>query len=284
MAGVSQSSIEIPLADIEIGPRLRVIDPDHAAMLAESYGTSGQLTPVEIRPHPDAKSTFKYRLTAGGHRMAAAKLLNWETIRAEVKPCSEAEARLREIDENLCRHELTELDRSTFLAERKRIWLELHPETGRGKRADNKRDNFVPFPAFAVATAEKLGVSKRTVDRAVRRAEALDPQVRERIAGTPIARRASELDALCKQTKAAQRKIVDLLLHPKSPAKSVAAAAAKLSGKVVEEPDPAELQFRRLLSAWNAATSVQARRRFISHLDAAGELAGVKKGQKDQAA
>ncbi|MBR0644020.1 ParB N-terminal domain-containing protein [Plastoroseomonas hellenica] len=272
------NTLTVPLDEIEIGPRLRLVDEDHAAFIAQSFAEAGQLTPVEVRPHPDAKSKFKYRLTAGAHRMAAAKMAGFDGIRVEVREVSEVEARLREIDENLCRHELTELDRAVFLAERKKVWLQLHPETGAGgkRRGGDQNDKSVAlFPAFSKATADKLGISRRSVERAVRRSEALDNKVRAQLAGTRWARRGSELDALTRHPKDVQRKIVALLLHATDPASSVAAASARLSGKTAEVVDQADLQFGRLLRLWNAA-GAKAQRLFVDHLTHNGELGAAQ--------
>ena len=70
----------------------------------------------------------------------AARELAYEQIEAIVIDTGEHEHRLIEIDENLMRAELTHLDRGRFLAERKRIYFELHPTRRHG--GDRRSDTF----------------------------------------------------------------------------------------------------------------------------------------------
>lgn len=128
---------QIPLTLIDVDGRLRPVDHDRAQAIAESMAAAGQLEAVLVRPNGD-----RFTLVIGGHRVWGAKTLGWTTIEAKVQPMSALEARLKEIDENLYRHELSALDRSVFLAERKKVWEELNPETAHGgnKSSDGKFD------------------------------------------------------------------------------------------------------------------------------------------------
>jgi len=63
--------VEIALDKIEIGERLRGVDPAWVEFLAASIAESGQHTPVKARKIGRGE---KYALIAGGHRMAAMKL------------------------------------------------------------------------------------------------------------------------------------------------------------------------------------------------------------------
>jgi len=60
-----------------------------------------------------------YTLLAGLHRLEAAKLLGWETIKAEVISGSQLEDELIEIDENLIRNDLTVLEQAETVAKKK---------------------------------------------------------------------------------------------------------------------------------------------------------------------
>jgi ParB family chromosome partitioning protein len=64
-------------------------------------------------------------------------MLGWETIPASVVTLSDADRHIAEIDENLIRNDLSDLERAGHLAERKRLYLLKHPETRRG--ADGAR-------------------------------------------------------------------------------------------------------------------------------------------------
>lgn len=269
--------IDIPLDAIDASRRLRPVDPDHAAMIAESFAASGQMVPIEVR----SAGANAYALIAGAHRLAAAHLAGLPTIRATVVEADDDQAELREIDENLCRHELTALDRSVFLAKRKALWLKLHPETGRGgdrKSRKNQNDNSVVlFPAFTEATAAKLGVSRKSIERAVWCFEKLDPQARAQLAGTVFARRASELVALCRHDATRQRRIVALMTREKEPLQSVAAANAQLSGTKAAKPSPEEQRLQRLVALFDGA-SAKVQRRFVDHLVAQGHLQALRAG------
>lgn len=124
----------IPLADIDVSGRLRMVDPDHAALLAENMRQVGRLRqPVEVRERKGGG----FKLIAGGHRYRAVEMLGWSEIEAFVFDASDDEARLAEIDENLVRHDLNPLDRAVFLAERKALYEKLHPQTKAGVAGGN---------------------------------------------------------------------------------------------------------------------------------------------------
>lgn len=267
------NTAEIALSDIDVGERLRVVDPDYAAMLAESIRLVGQMQPIEVRP-----AGARYALIAGAHRIAAARIVGLETIRAVVVQADDLQARIREIDENLFRRELSELDRATFLAERQAIYRELHPETAPGGNRDqsatsDQTDKIVHLvPTFAEATAERLGISDRSVRRYIQRYRMLLPDVRERIATTWIADKGSELDALARLDAGMQRAVVKAMLRAEDPARSVAAAleAAGSGGRSAGKSE-AELQFAALRRAWGKAGRA-ARRRFVDLLVAEGAV------------
>lgn len=75
------------------------------------------------------------------------------------------------IDENLCRAELSPIDRAKQTARRKAIYLELHPETGHGgDRKSDQVDN-LSTRSFATETASLIGKDERSVRRDVERGE-----------------------------------------------------------------------------------------------------------------
>ena len=94
-------------------------------------------------------------------------------------------AQLAEIDENLCRANLTPTQEAEHLAKRKEIWEAMQaaksdatcitlPKTGRGNTQ------------FAADTAKATGVDKSTVTRAVRRATEVCQEARDLIRGTKL--------------------------------------------------------------------------------------------------
>ena len=257
----------IPLADIDISNRLRAIDEGHAQLLAENIRETGKLRqPVEVR----ALRSGKYRLIAGGHRLRAAELLGWTEIEAFAFETSDDEAKLAEIDENLVRHDLNQLDRAVFLAERKAVYERLHPEAKHGgapgKAGGGKVAKEDTMSGFARDTAERCGIHERTIRRAVMIAEKLPPDIRARIAGTWIAKKQSELLALVKVAAALRGDVIDLLLEDDSTLTSVKGALRALEGgDAAPTGDDHQKKVAALRKAWDRAGKA-ARRTWLSEL------------------
>ncbi len=227
-----ESVVQIPLDQIDASHRLREVSEAHAQVMAASFGERGQRTPVEVVRHGDG-----YRLVTGGHRYRAAQIAKLNGLRCIITDADEAEQRLREIDENLIRHELTALDRARFLAERKRIYEALNPGAKRGgDRRSDQTANLAVW-SFSADFAEKAGLSERSIRRAVALAEALAPDAIVRVRDTPLADNQAALEVLAKQPAARQVAALDLMFAEENPAKSVADAFARLDGKVIK---PAE--------------------------------------------
>lgn len=243
----------LPLAKISLGLRLRVVDENHAAHLAENIAEVGRLrSPVEVREVKGPGGRKTYTVIAGGHRFRAVQMLGWTEIDAFVFEMTEAEARIWEIDENIRRHELNPLDRAVFLAERQRLYLELHPETAAGVAGGKARQGTATDTmSFATDVAKRCGLTERTIQRAITIARNIAPAIRQRIAGTPLAAKQSELLALAKATPAEQSAAITLILD--GAAKTVDAALKQVRG-VREAADPdADTALSKLLRAWKAA-------------------------------
>ena len=261
----------IPVDQILVEDRLRSVNPDHAALIAESFRANGQMTPIEVR----RDEAGKFVLVAGAHRLAAARLAEMDQIAASITDADEDQARLREIDENLCRRDLTELDRATFLAERKAVWIRLHPETAVTGRKKLKT-NLSLIPTFAEDAAERLGLSPRSVDRAIRRSIALRDDVKALLAHSKWADNGAVLDGLSKLSPDDQYKAAHGLVRFPNPARNLAAAIAEFSprpkGAAAAE---AAQEYERLINSWRKARQA-ARKRFIDFLVAEGEIGGER--------
>ncbi len=264
----------IRLDHIEVGLRLRKVDPDYAAFLAASMGEIGQLTPIEVRQLGHANA-HRWRLVAGAHRLEAAKLNKWTEIEAQIVKASDLEAEIREIDENLFRRDLDALDRASSLARRRAIYLELHPETAPGKASHAARSGKTTFMSFSNDVAGKTGVTPREIQRSIARFIKIVPDVREKISGTWIARKATELDALARLGPEEQRKAVKLMLQEAHPAASVGAALKAIRGEMDATPDVDDQQYQKLLGAWRKA-GAKARRQFVEFLRKDGALGAPK--------
>jgi ParB family chromosome partitioning protein len=112
----------ISIDSIRVGKRLRLLGDIDA--LVESIRELGLLNPITV--------TRERRLVSGLHRLAAFKALGCHMIPAMVIDVNRDEAKLREIDENLARNDLTLLERAEHLRCRKEFYERLHPETRSG--------------------------------------------------------------------------------------------------------------------------------------------------------
>jgi len=168
--------LRIPISTIKINPGRRETDPTHIDELSQSIADVGLLNPITV----DSSHT----LIAGLHRLEAAKLLDWTEIECTVCSIDSIRAELAEIDENVIRRNLTNAELSSLLARRKKLYETLHPETiarnrpGHVNNYQSSSDNVTLEPkvkSFVEDTAEKLGVSKRTVEQLVQTARDQQP-------------------------------------------------------------------------------------------------------------
>lgn len=256
---------DIPISGIDTAFRLRPVDDGYVALLAENIRETGRLRqPVEVR----TAKAGGYRLIAGAHRLAACLRLEWPTIPAFVFEATDDEARLAEIDENLVRHELNPLDRATFLFERKTIYERLNPDAKAGVAGGKARQGSAnEIVSFARDTAERVGLTDRTIQLAVKIATGLAPDVKAAVAGTEIARTQAELLALAKLGPSEQRSVLGMLLGDEPKAKSVREALAALTNRPARTADG----YAKLLSAWRAARTAE-RHAFIEYLRRDGAL------------
>lgn len=262
--------LRIPVDRIEVGERLRVIDADYARMLAESIRAIGLTSPVEVRPI----SENRYKLVAGGHRYAAITALGHAEIDAFVVEVGDLMAELREIDENLVRHELNFLDRAAFLVRRKAIHETLYPAAkhggDRGNQHTGGRQRQDEIVAFCQATALAAGYSPRTIQLAIQFYERLAPAARERLRASPIARDQSQLIRLSRLSAEEQVQVLDRMQAPNGPAR-VQQAVDQVLGKPERQESAGDKGFGLLVDLWSR-TSKRGRTAFIAWLREHGEI------------
>lgn len=257
----------IPLDQIDVQDRLRDVIDDYVQMLAESIRQNGLAAPIEVRPLPNGR----FRLVTGGHRTAACMALGFSEIEAFVLDVSDLQARLREIDENLYRHELSAFDRGAFLSERKALWLELYPETAQGVAGGKARQKSAnEIVSFAEKSALAAGYSRRTIEIAIAMYANLAPEARQRLRASPIARDQSELIRLSKLPPAEQVRVLDLMQSPDGP-KKVAQAHAMVTGQRAMPPTATDKDFGQLVDRYSRA-GARGRKAFIRWLLEAGDL------------
>lgn len=173
----------IKIDDIKINPGRREAAPEDVQRLSESVAEVGMMNPITV----DAD----YTLVAGLHRLEAAKLLGWTEVECTVCGLDRLHAELAEIDENVIRTGLSDLELSELLARRKKIYETLHPATiarnlpGHASNYESSSDKLTgEEKPFSQDTAAKLGVSPRTVERHVQIGENLTPEAKEILRGT----------------------------------------------------------------------------------------------------
>lgn len=232
--------LDIQLASIEVGTdRARDVDPVWAEALATVISQQGLLSPIVVR-----KTSDGYRLIAGLHRLHAFRHLGRDTIAALISTAeTDDQARLQEVTENLVRHDLIALDRFHHLFEAKQVWERMHPQAKRGgdRRSQMIKTQSLRFDAdeakapeimgFAPAYAEHIGMSRRTIENAVKIWSQLSETSRTRLKGTDLARKATELKALSDLEASVQWKVLDLILGDENgDIQNVASALAHLEG------------------------------------------------------
>ncbi|MFB0874607.1 MULTISPECIES: hypothetical protein [unclassified Sphingobium] len=207
--------LQISPNDILVGDRIGIIWPDKAAALGKLMVANGQRTPINVR-RSGPNAAKPWTLVSGWHRLEGAKL---EQLRAIDAIEVYGEYREIEAEENLHRRSLAPIERACFvraiadaaearlagqheglsqqqIAVRAR-WDALKAKAPGVERDDNLNDaeaehtaaNFATVYGWQDATAEALGLSKRTVrdDLALHRAIiAPFPDLYEALARHPI--------------------------------------------------------------------------------------------------
>ena len=220
----------VPISEITVNPGRREAAPGDVKELADSILEVGLINPIMV----DQTHT----LIAGLHRLEAMKLLGRTEIECTVSDLDGLQVELAEIDENFVRKDLSDDEFQEMLLRRKEIYESLHPETKatydggafRGNQHQNVVDeNFsATTKSFVQDTADKLGVSPRTVELQIQTAKNLTPETKEIIKGAKV----TKSDAL--------------KLSRLSPAQQTEAASRLVSGDIhsVDEyqppPEPAE--------------------------------------------
>ena len=202
-------------------------------MLRASIEQVGLIQPIRVRPAGvivRGLGEQGFQIVAGHHRVAAARALGWTEIDAIVDTAEHLQAELIEIDENLCRAELTASQRASAIKRRRQIWGALHPEeiqVGKVCPPESATGYKQPPPqekGFAASTAAVSGESKRAINQHLARADALGDDL-ERIKGTSLDK-GVELDALKDMPEPERKELIDR-----------AAAGEKVSARVSQKSD-----------------------------------------------
>ncbi len=238
--------------------RLRSVDPGAVQQLAESIAIIGLQSPINVRLNPDDAGTCI--LVTGAHRLEAIRLLEWPFIDTLLIDGSEQELRLIEISENLIRKELTRLGRARSLHEYKHLCIAVGTASSRG---GDQRSGDQSAPSWARETGEVLGLTPRSIHRAVGIAEGIPDPLAEALEKTPIANREGELFRISQMPADEQDDVLRRLQEAESPPKTLKDVLPPAD----PSPPGAEAQLQRLDRAWESADP-EPREEFIASLAA----------------
>ncbi|PIE15917.1 MAG: chromosome partitioning protein ParB [Rhodobacterales bacterium] len=266
----------LPIASIEVDAkaRLRPVSEAGVESLIASIKELGVIKdPIHVRRKGRGEDAT-LALMAGGHRLEAARRLGWETIPARVwTDVTDDFARLMEIDDNLSGADLSNLELSVFLAERKRVYERLHPETRNGANGGRGgKRNETEIISFSKSVAEKRELSARHIRNFVRIGSTLSPREVAELSAIETPPKLKDLMALAKIVEPIIRAdVVGRLVSGES--KSVTEALDVLQPKrtppVRDKVDEAYLAMFKL---WSRAPKA-AKRRFVD--DRKREIAAI---------
>jgi|694.fasta_scaffold02092_12 ParB/RepB/Spo0J family partition protein len=254
----------IAVNGIAYARRLRGLNDENVKRLCASMREVGLINPITLRP----QKGVGYWLVAGLHRLEAAKRLHWDSIPAIIVEAEDTEARLAEIDENLMRGELTPAERALHVAERKRLYEEMHPETKNG--GDRKSSKISSqtlrsdqIDRFTADTARKTGTSERKVQLDAARGNKIKNL--DKVIGTSLDK-GEELDALARLEPEQQDEIIT-----RAAAGDNVSARQRLTSPPSHHPqDDAErsIKWRRSFEkVWNSAPSAADREWAMEWID-----------------
>lgn len=198
---------EIPVDLCRPSPGARAVKAGEVLRLQASIAEVGLRQPINVRAVDGG-----YEVRGGGHRLAAFRALGRETIPAFVRDDDDLHAELAEIDENLCRNDLSPIERDLAVARRKALYEALHPETikgATGKGRPKVRQNGEPkTPRFTADAADKTGLSERTLQRSVSRVETIGEEALNALVETTL-NAPAELDALAALSPEKRESVVE---------------------------------------------------------------------------
>lgn len=226
--------IKVPLRLLRDSAQPRDLVQANVDMLRASIEQVGLIQPIRVRPASlivRGLGEQGYQIVAGHHRAAACRALGWTEIDAIVDTAEHLQAELMEIDENLCRAELTASQRAQAIKRRKQIWEALHSEETEVEKVFPPQSYVGQLggarpqeKSFAASTAAAAGMTKQAINHHLARAEALGDDL-ERITGTSLDK-GVEMDALKTLSEPERKELIDR-----------AVAGEKVSARVSQKSD-----------------------------------------------
>lgn len=147
--------------------------------LADSIQAIGQINPITV-----TKTKNGYRVISGRRRFAALHRLQertnkWQEALVYVKDVDDLTQELIKIDENLMRVQLGGAEFDESLYRRKQLYEELFPDTRSKVAGGAAKAGKARKEAFTANAAKKIGVTRRTVEKAIARASKASEAVKK---------------------------------------------------------------------------------------------------------
>jgi len=261
---------ELAAEDIDVTGRLRPVSEAGVAAIMASIAEIG-IVKDEVAVRRVRHQGNRLVLMAGGHRVEACRRLG-RKVPAKIWDCADDWARLVEIDDNLAGADLCALDHAIFLAERKRVYEKLHPETASwGLRGNQYKGKVVTdMMSFTTSTAEKFGLSERHVRRMIQSGTCLSPEDVAALRAAPKPVTLADLQQVAKTTSPGEHAaIVGALAQ--GAAKNAAEArrrwlAAQPGSRKTLPRDPDEVAWIALVKAWTGCRK-SVRRRMVQSFE-----------------
>lgn len=246
--------LNIPIAKIYVGDRLRELNPARADLIGDSLDRQGQFQSIEVAPY--RSGTFEWKLVFGLHRLEGARRKGKTHIEAKRVEGDVDKLQLREIEENLFRSDLNALDRA-FAVER---WFHLNGVVRQPGVAEESVANqsFAKIAKRLTAkVAERAGLSERSIYNDLKLARLL-AGVRKDLAALPVAGNAAELMMLAKMNGEKRTATIKALRAGKTFKEATASKKMR--------PTEKDKHLSALISLWRK-TPVAAKRAFIKAND-----------------
>lgn len=195
---------KITISDITVNSRMRELDPYRVNELAESIKLIGLLNPITVNND--------FVLISGLHRLHAYQQLGIDKIQCNIIDFDQEYSQIAEIDENIIRNELNDIELGEHLLKRDEILDKLGV---RAKQGDNRFSNRGETVAPLQTTkniAEKIGVSERSTQIKKQIAKNLSKKVRDKLKKSPFANNTTGLLQLSRLEPQLQLKITNRLL------------------------------------------------------------------------
>lgn len=255
---------------------IRAQRPEEIEGLAKDIAVNGQLQPIIVVELEDGR----FAIDDGAKRTLARRLNKSDEIDAHVTRISwltPEDRTIRGLMANLNRGTYTALEQCEALSLLKSAYEKKHPQTKNGANGGRGgKKNETEIFSFSNAAAEALGLSDRAIRLAVAIFVRLTLATKERLRGTKVAEKQSDLRALSVEDGMIQSAALDLLLSDPPEAASVADAIALAKG---ERPDdPNEKAYSSFTDRW-ARFEIREKRSFIAAYKA--EIVSILQEQGD---